>query len=441
MMTIENYLQRNASLYPDKIAIICRGEEITYSRLWQLVESKAMVLREQYQPHHVAAIRTSQSIDFLVTYFALHVAEAVALPLEHDIPQGRFEEIANRYAGFIAPEEVADILFTTGTTGKSKGVMISHRTIIADAENLIDSMEFSHDLLFVINGPLNHIGSLSKVYPTVMMGATLYILESLKDLEAFFAAFDYPCTKVATFLVPASIRILLQLAKNKLATYADKIDFIETGAAPMAHSDMLELCRLLPKTRLYNTFASTETGIVATYNYNDGECLVGCLGRPMKHSRILITDEGRVACQGPTLMTGYADEEELTAQVMHDNTVFTADNGRIDDLGRLHLMGRNDDVINVGGYKVAPTEVEDVALAFPGVKDCICVSDVSPVLGTRLKLLYVRNGDVEFSKKDLAKFIASKLEVYKVPQAYEQVDEIHRTFNGKLDRKFYRQKS
>lgn len=440
-MTIEDYLQRNASLYPDKIAIICRGEEITYSRLWQLVESKAMILREQYQPHHVAAIRTSQSIDFLVTYFALHVAEAVALPLEHDIPQGRFEEIANRYACFIAPEEVADILFTTGTTGKSKGVMISHRTIIADAENLIDSMEFSHDLLFVINGPLNHIGSLSKVYPTVMMGATLYILESLKDLDAFFAAFDYPCTKVATFLVPASIRILLQLAKNKLATYADKIDFIETGAAPMAHSDMLELCRLLPKTRLYNTFASTETGIVATYNYNDGECLVGCLGRPLKHSRILITDEGRVACQGPTLMTGYADEEELTAQVMHDNTVFTADNGRIDDLGRLHLMGRNDDVINVGGYKVAPTEVEDVALAFPGVKDCICVSDVSPVLGTRLKLLYVRNGDVEFSKKDLAKFIASKLEVYKVPQAYELVNEIHRTFNGKLDRKFYRQNS
>ena len=440
-MTIEDYLQRNASLYPDKIAIICRGEEITYSRLWQLVESKAMVLREQYQPHHVAAIRTSQSIDFLVTYFALHVADAVALPLEHDIPQSRFEEIANRYAGFIAPEEVADILFTTGTTGKSKGVMISHRTIIADAENLIDSMEFSHDLLFVINGPLNHIGSLSKVYPTVMMGATLCILENLKDLEAFFSAFDYPCSRVATFLVPASIRIILQLAKNKLSTYADKIDFIETGAAPMAHSDMLELCRLLPKTRLYNTFASTETGIVATYNYNDGECLVGCLGRPMKHSRILITDEGRVACQGPTLMTGYADEEELTAQVMHDNTVFTADNGRIDDLGRLHLMGRNDDVINVGGFKVAPTEVEDVAMAFPGVNDCICVSDVSPVLGTRLKLLYMGNEDVEFSKKDLAKFIASKLEVYKVPQAYEQVNEIHRTFNGKLDRKFYRQNS
>ena len=439
-MTIEGYLQRNASLYPGKIAIICQGEEVTYSRLWQLVEDKAKVLKDLYRPHQVAAIRTTQSIDFLVTYFALHVAGIVALPLEHDIPDTRFKAIAERYAGFTAPKEVADILFTTGTTGKSKGVMISHRTIIANAENLADAMGFSHELLFVINGPLNHIGSLSKVYPTIMMGATLYILEGLKDLEAFFFALDHPYAKVATFLVPASIRILLQLAKKKLATYADKIDFIETGAAPMAHSDMIELCRILPRTRLYNTFASTETGIVATYNYNDGECLVGCLGRPMKHSRILITDEGRVACQGPTLMTGYADEEELTAQVMHDETVFTADNGRLDEMGRLHLMGRIDDVINVGGYKVAPTEVEDVAMAFPGIKDCICISETSPVLGTILKLLYVKQQDIEFSKKDLAKFIAINLERHKVPQAYELVDVIHRTFNGKLDRKFYRQK-
>lgn len=438
-MTLEGYLQRNASLYPNKIAIICQGEEVTYNRLWQQVEDKATVLKDLYRPHQVAAIRTTQSIDFLVTYFALHVAGIVALPLEHDIPDTKFKAIAERYAGFTAPEEVADILFTTGTTGKSKGVMISHSTIIADAENLADAMGFSHELLFMINGPLNHIGSLSKVYPTIMMGATLYILEGLKDLEAFFSALDRPYAKVATFLVPASIRILLQLAKKKLATYADKIDFIETGAAPMAHSDMIELCRILPRTRLYNTFASTETGIVATYNYNDGECLAGCLGRPMKHSRIFITDDGRVACQGPTLMTGYADEEELTAQIMHDETVFTADNGRLDEKGRLHLMGRIDDVINVGGYKVAPTEVEDVAMAFPGIKDCICISDSSP-LGTRLKLLYVKQQDIEFSMKDLAKYIATNLERHKVPQAYELVDEIHRTFNGKLDRKFYRQK-
>lgn len=437
-MTIEDYLQRDASLYPDKIAIVCQGEEVTYRRLWQLVENKARDLKKRYEPHQVVVVRTTQSVDFLVTYFALHLAGVVVLPLENNIPQSRFEDIAERYSNFTAPGQVADILFTTGTTGESKGVMISHRAIIADTENLIEALGFTHELLFVINGPLNHIGSLSKVYPTMMMGATLYILEGLKDLEAFFTAFDYPAAKIATFLVPASIRILLQLAKKKLATYADRIDFIESGAAPMPHSDMLELCRILPHTRLYNTYASTETGIVATYNYNDGECLLGCLGLPMKHSRIIITDEGRVACQGLTLMTGYANDEQLTALVMHDETVFTSDNGRLDDLGRLHLLGRNDDVINIGGYKVAPTEVEDVAMSFPGVKDCICVSHFSPLLGTQLKLLYLQHDGVAFSKKELAKFIAARLEPYKVPQVYELVTKIHRTYNGKLDRKFYR---
>ena len=440
-MTIEDYLRNNACHCADKVAVICRGEQVTYAELWQRIELKAEQIRAHYAPRSVAVLRSSQSVDFLVTYFAMHCADVVAMPLEHDIPEAAFDAIAEQYAAFRAPDGVADILFTTGTTGKSKGVMISHGTIIADSENLIDAMGFSHNLLFIVNGPLNHIGSLSKVYPTFMMGATLCILENLKDLNAFFDAMDYPCDKVATFLVPASIRIVLQLAKSRLAQYAHCLDFIETGAAPMPHSDMLELCRLLPNTRLYNTFASTETGIVATYNFNDGECLPACLGRPMKHSRIFITDEGRVACQGPTLMTGYALDDALTAQVMRDGAVFTADNGRIDEQGRLRLMGRIDDVINIGGFKVAPTEVEDVALACPGVNDCICVSDVSPVLGQRLKLLVVKDGSHDITWRELARFIADRLEGYKVPQAYQAVDHIERTFNGKLNRKFYRNNS
>ena len=77
-------------------------------------------------------------------------------------------------------------------------------------------------------------------------GGTLYLLESMKDLNAFFHALDYPCDKVATFLVPTSARILIQLASQRLSSYRDKIDFIETGAAPMSHSDMQTLCQLLP---------------------------------------------------------------------------------------------------------------------------------------------------------------------------------------------------
>ena len=257
----------------------------------------------------------------------------------------------------------------------------------------------------------------------------------MKDLPAFFAAVDSAPGQVATFLVPSAIRMLLSLASKDLAERKDRIAFIETGAAPMAHSDMLELCRILPSTRLFNTYASTETGIVCTYNYNDGDCLAGCLGLPMRHSSVFITDSGKVACKGKTLMTGYAAEEALTSEVLRDGAVYTADNGFLDSQGRLHLLGRDDDVINIGGYKIAPSEVEDVALSFPDVKDCICICESSP-LGSLLTLLVV--SESSFPTRALAQFLAARLERYKVPVRYRLVPSINRTFNGKLDRKSYR---
>ena len=150
---------------------------------------------------------------------------------------------------------------------------------------------------------------------------------------------------------------------------ADKIDFIETGAAAISQSDMESLCRLLPKTRLYNTYASTETGIISTYNYNDGKCMAGCLGKPMKHSEFFITEDGHIACKGDTIMSGYVGDPEKTSTVLRNGIIYTSDMGVIDDEGMLHLKGREDDVINVGGFKVSPVEVEDVALSYYGIND------------------------------------------------------------------------
>ena len=439
MKTLEDYLRDDAAIYPDKVAVICGETSLTYAELYRQVEQKAAELRSQGMGKGSAwVMRSSQDIDFLVSYFAIHLIGGTAVPLERNTPQPRFDEISRQVAASVIPEGTADILFTTGTTGRSKGVMISHRTIIADAENLIDGQGFSHDLLFLICGPLNHIGSLSKIFPVVLLGATLYLMEGMKDLETFFKAMDYPVQKVATFMVPASIRILLQLGNKRLARYVDKVDFLEAGGAPLPHADMLALCKALPKSRLYNTYASTETGIICTYNYNDGRCMPGCLGRPMRHSKVFITDDGHVACQGPTLMTGYVGDEEKTREVLHDGTVVMADNGEIDSEGMLHLTGRDDDVINIGGYKIAPSEVEDAAFSFPSVKDCICICGNHPVLGNILKLLVVLDEGVVLDKRVLARFIADRLESYKVPQAFEQVTAVQRTYNGKIDRKYYR---
>jgi acyl-coenzyme A synthetase/AMP-(fatty) acid ligase len=323
--------------------------------------------------------------------------------------------------------------------------MVSHKAILADAENLIAGQGFTENLNFVVNGPLNHIGSLSKVYPVMLLGATLIIVDGLKDLNAFFNAFDAKGLKsevddlksFATFLVPASVRILLQLASDRLAALADRLDFIETGAAAMAQSDMETLCRLLPNTRLYNTYASTETGIICTHDFHSGPCTPGCLGRPMPHSGVRITEAGLIACTGDTLMTGYVGEPERTAQVLRDGVLYTSDLGTIDSEGRLHLQGREDDVINVGGFKVAPTEVEDAAMSHPSVADCICIAVDHKITGKALKLLVVLAENAALDKRALARFLSTRLEPFKVPMLYEQVDSIRRTFNGKLDRKSY----
>ena len=440
MMTLEDYLRQNAEQYADKPAVICNGATLSYARLYRKVQQRASELRQRgVREGEGVVMRSSQDVEFLVQYFAIHLAKAVAVPLEKDAPQHRVDEISRLLRDAEIPAGTADILFTTGTTGKSKGVMISHRAIVCNAENLIDGQQFTHDLVFVICGPLNHIGSLSKIYPVVLLGATLYLLEGMKDLKQFFHALDYPCKKMATFLVPTNIRMLLQFGARQLAGYVDKIDFVEAGGAPLPLSDQQAFCQALPKSRLYNTYASTETGIISTYNYNNGQPgQPGCLGRPMRHSRVFVTPEGRVACQGPTLMTGYVGDPGKTAEVLHDDTLFTADNGEINDEGMLILQGRNDDVINVGGFKVAPSEVEEVALSFMGVKDCICIAVAHPMLGNALKLLYVPDGDVQVGKRELARYINARLESYKVPQLYEQVEQVQRTYNGKLERKFYR---
>ena len=471
MNRLEDYLALHAQETPEKIAVVCNQQQYSYEELYQRVCQRAEELTPSKPPRGeafcspprgswrgVIPFRSSQSIDFLVEYMAIHMAGAAAAPLEHDISEERFDEIARLLAATPVPEGTADVLFTTGTTGRSKGVIMSHRTILADAENLIDGQGFTPDIVFVISGPLNHIGSLSKIWPVIMQGATLYITNGMKNVEEFFTALNYVPRQTplpsggagvgfATFLVPASIRILLQFSHDRLASYASKIDFLETGAAPMMQSDMEELCRVLPHTRLYNTYASTETGIITTYDYNNGKCQAGCLGRPMKHARLFITPEGFIACQGPTLMTGYINapkgEEVQSVQISppsgeSEGAFITADRGFIDDEGMLHLLGRDDDTINVGGFKVAPTEVEDTAMSLPYVADCVCIAADHPIAGRALKLLVVMTEGAVFDKRTIARYLKSRLESYKVPLLYEQVERVNRTYNGKLDRKSYR---
>ena len=112
-----------------------------------------------------------------------------------------------------------------------------------------------------------------------------------------------------------------------------------------------------------------------------------------------------------------------------------SDLGYIDEDGYLYLVGRRDDVINVGGLKVAPTEVEDIALHHPAIEECVCVPFDQAGYGKSIKMLVkVKKGEA-FAPDDIAAFLNERLENYKVPKVFEEVMEIPKTFNGKIDRR------
>lgn len=434
-MTLEEHIANFAKLTPDKAAVISGCETLSYSSLWEHIQERARLLALQKGQPYVFVV--TQDTDFLVTYCAVHLCGAVCVPLEASTLIERQQQVRDEVNCKLLNCKCSDILYTTGTTGQAKGVMISAKAWTANAENLIDRLGFTSDLLFIICGPLNHLGSLSKIYPTLMTGGTLYIMESLKDFGAFFSVFELPFTKFATFLVPSGIRMLLQFASKELADVSKKIDFIETGAAAISQHDMELLCQILPSSRLFNTYASTETGIVCSYEFSKYGCEAGLLGKPMKHSRIRIDEGGRVVCSGETIMSGYAGSPEATANVLIDGEVYTSDIGSLDENGMFRLQGRQDDVINVGGYKVNPIEVEDAVSAFGLVEDCICIPAKHIVLGTAPKLLYVPKQGQTVKPKDVADFLRGRIENYKIPLLYEAVGSIKRTYNGKLDRKAY----
>jgi len=439
-MALEAKIRQYALSAPDKTAVICGEDEITYSRLWEAIVSKAERLESDgLKPHRPYVFRASQDIDFIVTYCAVHYLKAVAVPLEHLATEENFLAVKREVEAFEFPDDIADTLYTTGTTGKSKGVMLSETCLTSCSENFIVNLGFTPELLFIISGPLNHIASLFKIHPTLSAGATVCVLDGLKDINAFFKVFELPFRKFATFMVPASLRLIMQFSYGKLCSLASKIDFIETGAAPITRTDMEQLSRALPHSRLYNTYGGTEIGCVATYNFNDGKYMEGCIGHPLKNASVEITPEGNVIVSGLTIMSGYVNDEESTGKVIIDGKVHMSDLGYIDEEGMIHLSGRQGDVINVGGYKVNPVEVENAAASFPGVKDCICIAGKHPVIGPVLKLLVVLEEGIALDRHAMAVHIKSKLDPYKVPTLYEAVDKLQYTYNGKIDRKFYRE--
>ena len=324
--------------------------------------------------------------------------------------------------------------------------MITNGNNIALAENVMYGVEMKEDNVELIPSPLNHSHALRRYYGNMLCKASVVISSGVMNLFGFFRLIEkYGVNSID--LVPTALSILLKLSKNKLGEYKDTLRYIELGAAPLMQADKDRLKALLPRTRLYNFYGSTESGCIAIYNFNDSKDKSGCIGKPTFNAKIFAVDEkrrevktsrektGLLASFGKMNMQGYWKDEEETAAALCDGVVYTNDEIYFDEDGDIILLGRRGDVINVAGNKVSPDEIENAAKKIDGVADCGCVPAEDELKGSVPKLFVEMKPGAAFDPVFIRESLAKALEPYKVPKYIVQIDKIPRTFNGKLIRR------
>ncbi len=462
---------------PNKLAVVDTNNELTYEKYWEKISIVASNLRANgLKEKEYVVIKNAQSVEYLVVLHAIQLAGGICIPIEKSANQGRVIEIleetkSTRFFGdieiegystesiskiFNADHEIyefdlprkeddAMILFTTGTTGKSKGIVIQYKAEYAVAENVKYGTKMKESNVEIIPTPLNHSFSLRRYFANMINGSTAIVIDGVTFLKIFFNMMEkYKATAIA--MAPASLNIIFKLSRDKLGNYADQLDYIQLGSAPLPEGDKERLLGLLPKIRLYNLYGSTELGCSCILDFNSDDNQKNCIGYPTHNSIFKIVDEsnkeiehatydnpGYLSYTGGMAMRCYFNEPELTAKVIdEDGYMKSNDLGYRDSEGRIYMLGRADDVIITGGNKVSPLEVEEATKKFAGIVDCICKSQQDTIVGA-VPVLYIVVAH-EINLNDLEEHLRHLLEDFKRPRSIEIIESVPRTYNGKIDR-------
>ncbi|MGN1382605.1 MAG: class I adenylate-forming enzyme family protein [Eubacterium sp.] len=344
-------------------------------------------------------------------------------------------------------EAVAEILFTTGTTGKPKGIIIQHSSNAALAENVTNGVHMEKDNVELIPMPLSHSHGLRRTYSNLYNGSTAVIGKGILIIKNFFSLIEkYSVTSID--ISPSMLNILFRLSKDKIAEYRGQLRYIQLGSAPLTEENKQRLMEDLPDTRLYNFYGTTEAGCSCILDFNSGSDHKNCVGKPTVNARFKFVDENRkeihataehpgyIATAGSQNMAGYLNAPDLTRKACEGGFIYTSDLGYMDENGNIYCLGRKDDVINCGGIKIAPDEIEMEAVKYTGIKDCACIPVPDKIQGQVPKLfISLSQPQDNFDMHGFRSYLSTHLDRNEVPKSLEILDEIPRTYNGKIQRK------
>ncbi|MCX7560628.1 long-chain-fatty-acid--CoA ligase [Sulfitobacter sp. F26204] len=344
--------------------------------------------------------------------------------------------------------DLAAILYTGGTTGAPKGVMLSHGNLVADALALTAAADHGKDAPGLHIAPLFHVGGLAAVWQFALRRAPQVTTSHYDPGEALRLIEREAIGDI--FVVPVMLRWLVDhpdIATRDLSSLRS----IRYGAAPMDITLLRRAMDVFPQAGFLQVYGQTECAPVVTtlapqdHVADPDAAQMRSAGRPISTAEIKIVNEtgkevaqgmvGEIVVRGPTVMLGYWNKPEETQAALKDGWMHTGDAGRFDENGFLYVVDRVKDMIISGGENVYSIEVENVLSKYPGVSLCAVIGVPDAEWGERVHAAILPNEGVLLSPEVLDAHCRSQIAGYKVPRSYEFVSEMPLSAAGKIVKK------
>ena len=342
------------------------------------------------------------------------------------------------------PDDLAAILYTSGTTGRSKGAMLTHRALASNAQTLKDSWHFSADDVLIHALPIFHTHGLFVATNITLLAGSSCIFMSKFDADDILGYMPD-----ATVLMGVPTFYVRLLETEGLGKASVNMRLFVSGSAPLL-AETHDRWRDVTGHAILERYGMTETNM-NTSNPYDGDRRAGTVGLPLPGVEVIVTDPatgaplpqgeiGVLEVRGPNVFAGYWKMPDKTAEELRDNGFFiTGDLGRIDADGYVHIVGRGKDLIISGGYNIYPKEIELVIDDLPGVVESAVIGVPHKDFGEAVVAVIVAQDGVEISAKDVSNMIKDNLARFKQPKSIEFVQALPRNAMGKVQKNVLRE--
>jgi malonyl-CoA/methylmalonyl-CoA synthetase len=345
-----------------------------------------------------------------------------------------------------APDDLAAILYTSGTTGRSKGAMLTHENLASNARTLVEAWRFGPSDVLLHALPVFHTHGLFVATNTALFSGSGMILLPRFDADAILR--HLPAATVLMGVPTFYVRLLRHPALSREA--AAHMRLFVSGSAPLL-AETHRTWRERTGHAILERYGMTETNM-NTSNPYDGERVAGTVGRPLPGVELRIVDPettlpmqqgdvGMIEVRGPNVFSGYWRLPEKTrTEFRPDGFFITGDLGRIEEHGYVEIVGRGKDLIISGGFNVYPKEVEEAIDAIAGVAESAVIGVPHPDLGGGVTAIVTLRDGATIDEPAILRDLSARLAAYKRPKRVIFVDELPRNTMGKVQKALLRER-